>query len=82
MTKAQINSVLSAMTEVVATEVGAKRPVAIPGLVKITSVHKPAVPARTGPNPFSPNKEMMHFKAKAARSVIKVRALKALKDMV
>jgi nucleoid DNA-binding protein len=43
-------------------------------------VHKPAVKARRGTNPFT-GEEMM-FKAKPARNVIKVGALKALKDMV
>lgn len=80
MTKAQVNSVFSAMTEVVAIEVGAGRPIAIPGLVKITSVRKPATHARPGINPFT--KEAITIKAKPARNVVKVRALKGLKDMI
>jgi hypothetical protein len=50
------------------------------GMMKIRRVHKPAVKARRGTNPFT-GEEMM-FKAKPARNVIKVGALKALKDMV
>lgn len=80
MSKSQVNSVLSAVSEVVATEVGAGRPIALPGLVKITSVRKPATHARPGINPFT--KEAITIKAKPARSVVKVRALKALKDMI
>ena len=40
---------------------------------------KPATKARMGINPFTKQEQM--FKAKPARKVIKVRALKALKDM-
>jgi len=50
-----------------------------PGLMKIKVVKKPAVKARKGTNPFT-GEEMM-FKAKPARNVVKVTALKALKDM-
>lgn len=52
----------------------------LPGLVKMTIVHKPATKARKGTNPFT-GEEMM-FKAKPARNVVKVRALKALKGLV
>lgn len=50
------------------------------GLMKIKLVHKPAVPARKGINPFT--KEEVMFKAKPARDVVKVQPLKNLKDMV
>ena len=50
------------------------------GLLKIVVVQKPAVAARLGINPFTQQQQM--FKAKPARKVIKVRPLKALKDMV
>ena len=52
----------------------------LPGLFKIMNIHKPAVKARKGINPFT--KEEVMFKAKPARTVVKVRALKGLKDMV
>jgi nucleoid DNA-binding protein len=52
----------------------------IPGLLRITVKRKPATPARMGINPFT--KEQVMFKAKPARNVVKVRPLKALKDMV
>ena len=52
----------------------------LPGLVKMTLVQKPATKARKGINPFT-GEEMM-FKAKPARNVVKVRALKALKEVV
>ncbi len=50
------------------------------GLMKIKVVHKPAQAARKGINPFT--KEEVMFKAKPARNVVKVQALKSLKDMV
>ncbi len=52
----------------------------IPGLLKMRVVNKPARKARMGVNPFT-GEEMM-FKAKPASRVVKVLALKGLKDMV
>ncbi|NLX56198.1 MAG: DNA-binding protein [Planctomycetaceae bacterium] len=52
----------------------------VPGLCKITVVRKPATRERKGINPFTG--EATVFAAKPARNVIKIRALKALKDMV
>jgi len=52
----------------------------VPGLMKIKVVRKLATKARKGVNPFT-GEEMM-FKAKPARNVVKVLALKGLKDMV
>ena len=52
----------------------------VPGLMKITVVKKPATKARKGINPFT-GQEIM-IKAKPARKVVKVRPLKALKEMV
>lgn len=51
----------------------------LPGLLKIKVVRKPATKARKGINPFTG--EPTVFKAKPARNVVKVLALKALKDM-
>ncbi|WP_345783776.1 HU family DNA-binding protein [Luteolibacter rhizosphaerae] len=51
----------------------------LPGLLKISTVKKPAVKARKGINPFT--KEEVTFKAKPASVAVKVRPLKALKDM-
>ena len=52
----------------------------LPGLLKMRVVKKPARKARKGKNPFT-GEEMM-FKAKPASKVVKVSALKGLKDMV
>ena len=51
----------------------------LPGLLKVVTVRKPAVKARKGINPFT--KEETVFKAKPARSIVKIRPLKKLKDM-
>jgi len=50
------------------------------GLMKVKLVHKPAMPARKGLNPFT--KEEVIFKAKPARNVVKIQPLKSLKEMV
>jgi len=49
------------------------------GLMKVKVVRKPATKSRKGVNPFT-GEEMM-YKAKPARNVVKVQALKALKDL-
>lgn len=80
LSKSQVNEVLAAMSAVIGAELKSGHPVTIPGLAKITITHKPATPARPGKNPFTG--ESITIKAKPARRVVKVRALKALKDMV
>ena len=78
--KKQVNAVLDALNDIVYSELKAQHEVVLPGLLKLTSVTKPAVPEREGINPFT--KEPTIFKAKPARTVIKPRPLKALKDAV
>ncbi|WP_256489320.1 HU family DNA-binding protein [Pleionea sp. CnH1-48] len=51
----------------------------MPGLFKVQTVRKPATKARKGINPFTG--EETTFKAKPARTVVKVRPLKKLKEM-
>ena len=80
LSRKQVASVLDALAEQIKAAVGKKGPgvFAVPGLMKITVIQKPATKARKGINPFTKEEQM--FKAKPARKVIKVRALKALKD--
>ncbi len=52
----------------------------LPGLAKFTVVSKKATKAQTKPNPFKPG-EMMTVAAKPARRLVKIRALKGLKEM-
>jgi nucleoid DNA-binding protein len=81
LSRKQVSAVFEALAKQVGYAVGKKGPgvFAVPGLVKIKVVHKPATKARKGINPFT--KQETVFKAKPARNVIKVRPLKALKDM-
>mgnify|MGYP000377356184 CR=1 FL=1 len=50
----------------------------VPGLLKVTTVKKPAKKARKGTNPFTGEEQM--FKAKPASIAVKVRPLKKLKE--
>ncbi len=59
----------------------APRMFVVPGLLKVTAIHKPATKAAQKANPFKPG-EMMTVKAKPARTVVKVRPLKGLKSAV
>jgi nucleoid DNA-binding protein len=81
LSRKQVASVFNALSDMIGKNVGKKGPgiFAVPGLMKITVVTKPATKARKGINPFTKQEQM--FKAKPARRVIKIRALKALKDM-
>jgi DNA-binding protein HU-beta len=80
--KKQATAALDTINTIVAQQLGKQGPgeILIPGLLKLNIVDKPATPRREGINPFT--KEPMTFKAKAARKVIKVRPLKALKDTI
>jgi len=81
LSRKQVASVLEALSGQIKAAVGKKGPgvFALPGLMKITVVHKPATRKRKGINPFTKQEQV--FAAKPARKVIKVRPLKALKDM-
>ncbi|MDP9175961.1 MAG: HU family DNA-binding protein [Planctomycetota bacterium] len=81
LSRKQVSSVFDSLSEEIKGAVGKKGPgvFAVPGLLKITVIQKPATKARKGINPFT--KEEVMFKAKPARKVVKVRPLKALKDM-
>jgi nucleoid DNA-binding protein len=82
LSKKEVAAVLDALTAQIKSAVGKKGPgvFAVPGLMKITVVNKPATKARTGINPFTKLEQV--FKAKPARRVVKVRPLKSLKEMV
>ncbi|BCX49721.1 DNA-binding protein [Haloferula helveola] len=81
LSRKEVSAVLDSLTGVIEGHIkknGAGEFV-LPGLMKITTVRKPAVKARKGINPFT--KEEVMFKAKPATTVVKVRPLKKLKDM-
>ena len=82
LNRKQATSALDTINAMVAQQLGKQGPgeVLIPGLLKLNIVDKPAIPKHEGVNPFT--KKPMTYKAKAARKVIKVRPLKALKDAI
>ena len=82
LTRKQVGAVLDELSVIIEAHVKKKGPgeFALPGLLKITTVRKPATKARKGVSPFT-GQEVM-FAAKPARTVVKVRALKKLKAMV
>lgn len=82
LSRKQAVSALDTLNAMVVQQLGKRGPgeVLIPGLLKLNIVDKPATRKHEGINPFT--KEPMTYKAKAARKVIKVRPLKALKDAV
>jgi nucleoid DNA-binding protein len=81
LSRKQVAAVLDSLAEVIETHVkkNAVGEFVLPGLMKISTVRKPAVKAHKGINPFT--KEEVMFKAKPATTVVKVRPLKKLKDM-
>jgi nucleoid DNA-binding protein len=82
LSRRQVVSVFDALSGVLAADLGKRGPgiCNIPGLAKVVVQRKPATKARKGINPFTGQETM--FKAKPARNVVKVRALKNLKQMV
>jgi nucleoid DNA-binding protein len=82
LTKAQVTSLFDSLATLVGKNLSNGGPgiFTMPGLLKIKVVRKPATPARTGVNPFT--KQETVFKAKPARNVVKLQALKSLKAMV
>jgi DNA-binding protein HU-beta len=78
--KKQVTAALEALNAVVYKELKTQHEVIIPGLLKLVTIKRPAVPAHKGINPFT--KEETMFKAKPARKVVKARPAKALKDAV
>jgi nucleoid DNA-binding protein len=82
LTRKQIASVFDELTNLIKRDVGKKGPgvFALPGLLKIKRVSKPATKARQGRNPATG--EPMMIKAKPARTVVRAQPLKSLKEMV
>jgi nucleoid DNA-binding protein len=82
ISKKEVSAVFDVMSQMIAADLkrgsGAFN---IPGMMKVSVRRKPAVKAHTRPDPFNPG-QMMNVKAKPARNVVKIRPLKALKDMV
>lgn len=83
LTRKQVAHVFDVASQIIAKDLSRSGPGAVNlgGMMKVTVVRKPATRATTRPNPFKPG-EMMTVKAKPARNVVKVRALKSLKSLV
>lgn len=81
LSKKQVASVLDALSAEVGKALGKKGPglFAIPGLCKIVRKIKPAQPARKGVMVLG---QLRDLPAKPASVAVRVRPLKALKDMV
>ncbi len=82
LTKKQVASLFEELAGLIKKDLGTRGPgvFALPGLVKLKKVVKPATKARKGVNPFTGEDTV--FKAKPARRVVKAQPLKGLKDMV
>jgi len=82
LTKQQVSGLFDELATLIGKNLGEEGPgvFAIPGLLQIKVVRKPATEERKGINPFT--KEEMIFKAKPAKNVVKITPLKGLKDMV
>jgi nucleoid DNA-binding protein len=79
LTRKEVAAVFDELGNVIKKDLKGAGVFNVMGLMKIKLVHKPAQPAHKGINPFT--KEEVMFKAKPARNVVKVLALKSLKDM-
>jgi len=80
LTKKQVGSVMGELETLIERSIK-KRSIGeftVPGLMKVTTVKKPAKKARKGINPFTG--EATVFKAKPASIAVKVRPLKKLKE--
>jgi nucleoid DNA-binding protein len=82
LTKQQVSALFDELAVLIKKNLDSEGPgvFAVPGLLQIKVVRKPATEERKGINPFT--KEEMVFKAKPAKNVVKLVPLKGLKDMV
>ena len=82
LTKDQVGSLFDELAKLIGKNLGVDGPgtFAIPGLLQIKVVRKPATEEHKGINPFT--KEEMIVKAKPATNAVKVVALKGLKELV
>lgn len=78
----QVANFLEELSALIVRNLGESGPgvFSIPGMMKVSVSRKPATPEREGLHPIT--KQPTVFKAKPARNVVKIQALKALKDQV
>ena len=80
LSKKDVASVIECFEPMIASHLKGPGQITLAGLMKVVAVRKPATKARKGINPFTG--EPTVFKAKPARNVVKIRALKKVKDLV
>ncbi len=80
LTSKQVKNVIECFEPMIASHLRGPGQITLAGLMKVVAVKKPATKARKGINPFTG--EPTIFKAKPARNVVKIRALKKVKDLV
>lgn len=79
LSKKDVGAVMDALVTEVSKALNSAGQFALPGLLKIVKVHKPATKKREVRSPATG--EMVWAEPKPARDVVKVRPLKSLKDM-
>ena len=80
LTGAQVSAVFVALTQEIQAALQAGDTIKVAGLINLTRTRQAARPARMGRNPRTG--EAIQISAKPAKNVVKVRALKGLKEMV
>jgi len=80
VSKKQVATVLETMIDVAHKELKKSGTFTLPGFAKFVVVKKPATKARPGINPFT--KEAITIAAKPASKKVRVRPVKAIKDVV
>lgn len=82
ISKKEVATVFDTLGTIVKADLSKRGPgaVNVAGLMKVMVQRKPATKARKGINPFTG--EPTVFKAKPARNVVKIRPMKAIKDLV
>jgi nucleoid DNA-binding protein len=82
LTKSQVDAVLGELTNLIGRHLSSKGAgvFTLSGLLKITRAKKPATKARVGRNPRTG--ETIEIAARPARTVVRLRALKGLKEMI
>jgi len=81
LSRKQVTSVMDEMSALIERHIKKRAcgEFVMPGLFKVQTVRKPATKARKGINPFTGEETV--FKAKPARTVVKIRPLKKMKEM-
>lgn len=80
LSKKDITNVIGSLEQMISSHLKQLGEISVGGLMKLTITKRPATKAKEGINPFTGQPTI--FKAKPAKKVVKIRALKKMKDMV